>query len=237
MRHIHRISTSLLVLLALLALTASLATAAPPAQDPENGKVVWEEQALCKNCHGDAGEGNWAGPLAGSDKAAEEWISQVRSPRNRMPAFSGEQVSDQMIIDMHAYLVTLTKPEGFAPADAGLPADAPAGQQLLVDKRCVACHGTTGPIRGFEAREETPTAEGVIAQLRTPWQNMPMFTVEQVSDEEAALIAEFMASQLAPEALPATGNSGPSILLVALLLLGGGLLLTGLAFRGLKVRS
>ena len=237
MRHIHRISTSLLVLLALLALTASLATAAPPAQDPENGKVVWEEQALCKNCHGDAGEGNWAGPLAGSDKTAEEFISQVRSPRNRMPAFSGEQVSDQMIVDVHAYLTTLTKPEGFAPADAGLPADAPAGQQLLVDKRCVACHGTTGPLRGFESRGDTPTAEVVITQLRTPRQNMPMFTVEQVSDEEAALIAEFMASQLSPEALPATGGSGTSILLVALLLLGGGLLLTGLAFRGLKVRS
>jgi hypothetical protein len=77
----------------------------------------------------------------------------------------------------------------------------------------------------------------VITQLRTPRQNMPMFAVEQVSDEEAALIAEFMASQLAPEALPATGGSGPSILLVALLLLGGGLLLTGLAFRGLKVGS
>jgi mono/diheme cytochrome c family protein len=152
MRHVRRFSTSLLVLLALLAMTASFALAAPPAQDPENGKVIWEEQALCKNCHGDAGEGKWAGPLAGSDKTAEEFISQVRSPRSRMPTFSEEKVSDEMITDIHAYLTTLTRPEGFAPADAGLPADAPAGQQLLVDKRCVACHGTTGPIQRFEAR-------------------------------------------------------------------------------------
>lgn len=236
MRHVRRLSTSLLVLLVLLTLTMSVALAAPPAQDPENGKVLWE-QNLCKNCHGEAGEGMWAGPLAGSEKTAEEWISQVRSPRNRMPHFSPEKVSDEMIVDMHAYLITLTKPESFAPADAGLPADAPAGQQLLVEKRCVACHGTTGPLRGFESRGETPTAEAVLTQLRTPRQNMPMFTVEQVSDDEAALIAEFMASQVSPASLPATGSSGSIILLVALMLLGGALLLIGIAFRGLLARS
>ena len=231
MRHVSRITLSLLMLLVLLALTMSAALAAPPAQDPENGQVLWEEN-LCKNCHGDAGEGMWAGPLAGSDKTADEWISQVRSPRNRMPSFYPEQVSDEMIVDMHAYLTTLTRPEGFAPEDAGLPADAPAGQQLMVEKRCVACHGTTGPIRGFESRGETPTAEAVLKQLRTPWQQMPMFTVEQVSDEEAALIAEFMASQLStPTELPDTGSSVPSALLVIPLLLGAALLLTGFAVR------
>jgi len=235
MRHFPRISTSLLVLILLLGLTVSFALAAPPAQDPANGQTLWQEN-LCKNCHGEAGEGMWAGPLAGSDKTAEEWISQVRSPRNRMPTFSEEKVSDQAIADMHAYLITLAKPEGFAPADAGLPADAPAGQQLLVEKKCVACHGTTGPLKGFESRGETPTAEAVITQLRTPRQNMPMFSVEQVSDEEATLIAEFMASQVSPTALPDTGSSAPSSLLMVLLLLGAGLMLTGLAFRNLKAR-
>ena len=235
MRHVHKFSTSLVVLLALLALTTSFALAAPPAQDPDNGKTLWEE-TLCQKCHGASGEGMWAGPVAGSDKTAEEWIAQVRSPRNRMPSFSTQQASDEMIIDMHAYLTTLTKPESFAPADAGLSADAAAGQQLLVEKRCVACHGTTGPINGFEVRGETPTAEAVIKQLRTPRQNMPMFSVEQVSDEEAALVAEFMASQVSPAALPETGSSVPSTMLVAGLLLGSVLLLAGLAFRSLKAR-
>jgi mono/diheme cytochrome c family protein len=217
-------------------LTVSLALAAPPAQDPGNGQVLWEE-TLCKNCHGDAGEGMWAGPLAGSEKTAEEWISQVRSPRNRMPSFSPQQVSDEAMVDMQAYLATLTKPDGFAPADAGLPADAPAGQQLMVEKRCVACHGTTGPLRGFEVRGETPTAEAVITQLRTPRENMPMFTVKQVSDEEAALIGEFLASQLSVAELPEAGSSPSSTLLVILMLLGGTFLLAGFAFRRLKARS
>ena len=230
MRHVSRITVSLLMLLLLLALTMSVALAAPPAQDPENGQTLWEE-TLCKNCHGDAGEGKWAGPLAGSDKTADEWISQVRSPRNRMPSFYPEQVSDENIVDMHAYLTTLTRPESFAPDDAGLPADAPAGQQLMVDKRCVACHGTTGPLRGFEVRGETPTAEAVITQLRTPRENMPIYVVEQVSDEEAALIAEFLESQLSTTTLPETGSSAPAIWLVGMLLLGGLLLLTGLGIR------
>jgi LPXTG-motif cell wall-anchored protein len=64
-----------------------------------------------------------------------------------------------------------------------------------------------------------------------------MFSVEQVSDEEAALIAEFMASQLSPGALPETGNSAPATPLVILLLLGGAVLLTGLVLRSLKVCS
>ena len=212
------------------------ALAAPPAQDPENGKALWE-QNLCKNCHGEGGEGMWTAPLAGSEKTAEEWISQVRSPRNRMPHFSPEKVSDENIVDMHAYLITLTKPESFAPADAGLPADAPAGQQLLAEKRCIACHGATGPVQPFEARGETPTAEAVITQLRTPKNNMPMFSIEQVSDEEAALIADFVASQVSPAALPETGSAVLSTLLAILLLVGGALLLMGLAFRSLKVRS
>jgi mono/diheme cytochrome c family protein len=220
----------------LVGLATSFALAAPPAQDPDNGMVLWE-QNLCKNCHGAAGEGMWGGPLAGNDKTPEEWIAQVRSPRNRMPTFSPEKVTDEMIVDMHAYLTSLSKPDGFTPADAGLPSDAPAGQQLLVEKRCVACHSTTGPIQGFQSREETPTAGAVIKQLRTPRQNMPMFAVEQVSDEEAGLIAEFLASQLSPASLPATGGAGSLIQLVALILLGSGFVLTGAVLRGRRARS
>lgn len=236
MRRTRRLFTLLIALLALAGLSTSLALAAPPVQDPEAGKALWE-QALCQKCHGEAGQGMWAGPLAGSDKTADEWIAQVRSPRNRMPHFSAEKVSDQMIIDMHAYLTSLTKPESFALADAGLSADAPAGQQLIVEKKCVACHSTTGPIGGFVGRAETPTVEVVLTQLRTPRNNMPMFTVEQVSDAEAGLIAEFLASQVSPAALPATGGSGSSAWGIALLLIGSGLLLAGFAFRGFIARS
>jgi mono/diheme cytochrome c family protein len=229
---IKRLSILVLVLSALLALTATAVWAAPLSQDPDAGEQAWSE-AGCKNCHGDTGEGLWAGPLAGHEKTAEEWIEQVRNPRRRMPALSSEQIADETIADMHAYLTALAKPEGeFAPADAGLPDNAPEGQQLIVAKRCVACHSASGPINGFIRRGETPTVEGVIAQLRTPRNNMPSYSVEQVSDAEAATITEFLVAQTQPASLPASGGEltlSPTIWL----LVGAGLLLLGMLWRRL----
>ena len=236
MAHTRSFVAATLALLLLLSLTTSLVLAAPPAQDPANGKTLWE-QGLCQKCHGAAGEGMWGAPLAGSTKTAQEWIAQVRTPFNRMPHFSPERVTDQMIIDMHAYLTTLPKPASFTLADAGLPADASEGQKLIVEKKCVACHTTTGPIQPFTARGETPTVEAVIKQLRTPKQFMPMFAPEQVSDAEAGLIAEFLVSQASPASLPATGSPGPSAWPIALLALGGASLLAGFAVRSLRARS
>ena len=227
---VGKLSVLAALLLTLLALTYSVALAAPPPQDATAGQGAWE-QALCKNCHGASGEGLWAGPLAGSEKTAEEFISQVRSPRRFMPHFTAEQVSDQVITDMHAYLSSLTKPASFTPADAGLADTAPEGQKLLVEKRCVACHTTTGPVKAFTSRGETPTAQAVIAQLRTPRQFMPSFSPEQVSDAEATLIAEFLASQVAPATLPTSGGAPSVFLPLALFLVSGGLLLTGIVCR------
>lgn len=240
-------------------LYAGLSAPAALAQDPDNGKTLWEEETWqCSRCHGPAGEGLWAGPRAGDEKTAEEWIAQVRNPRRMMPHFSEEQVSDAQIIDMHAYISSLPKVENFTPMDPGLPADAPAGQMLIAEKRCIACHTETGPINGFIERGEVPTAERVIKQLRTPFNRMPSFSPDQVSDEEAAQIAAFMADEVAaatgeaagtgeaaaeeapaeetPETLPASGSSQPFPLPLVLLLAGGLLLLAAPVVRRLITR-
>ena len=219
-----------------ISILSVLTTSVALAQDPANGKVIWEEQAACQRCHGPEAQGLWAGPLAGSTKTAQEWIEQVRNPRRNMPHFSPEKVSDQMIIDMHAYVSSLPPVTDFTPNDAGLPADAPQGQMLLVEKRCVACHTTTGPINNFVKRGEAPTAEAVIKQLRTPFNNMPAFRPEQVSDEEATQIADFLAQEFAaqspPPALPQSGGSGiPLVWPIALLLIGGGVVTAGVVLR------
>jgi mono/diheme cytochrome c family protein len=205
------------------------------AQSPDNGKLLWTEQVpQCQRCHGEEGQGAWAAPLAGSEKDAQAFIAQVRTPRSRMPSFSPEQVSDEMIVDIQAYVSSLPKPDGFTPMDAGLPADAPAGQILVVEKKCVACHGVTGPINGFISRGETPTTERVIAQLRTPFKNMPSFSEAQVSDAEAGQITEFLVSQMPPESLPKSGGT-VTYSVVLLLLIGGGLVLLGITVRLLLV--
>lgn len=244
---LHRLVTMVFTVAVLSGLFTSVAL----AQDPANGKVIWEEQSACQRCHGAAAEGMWAGPLAGTERTVEEFIGQVRSPRRNMPAFSAEQISDEQLTDIYAYVTTLIKPADFTPMDAGLPADAPAGQQLLVAKRCVACHSTTGPIKGFIDRGELPTVEGVAMQVHSPRKNMPTFSTEQVSDEEIAQIVDFLVQEVsaqlpaagaaaapaaeAPATLPATGASRPLAWPGALLIIGGLILAAGYSLRRLTI--
>jgi mono/diheme cytochrome c family protein len=222
-----------------LTVLTGLFTSAALAQDPVNGKVIWEEQSGCQRCHGPAAEGLWAGPLAGTERTAAELIQQVRTPRRNMPAFSAEQISDAQLTDIHAYLTTLTKPADFTPIDPGLPADAPPGQQLLAEKRCAACHSIAGPVKPFLDRSEMPTVEAVAKQVHTPRRNMPTFSTTQVSDEDIAQITDFLVQEFtaqqatmaaeAPAALPATGgqpfNWPAALLIIGGLILGAGYLL------------
>lgn len=231
------IRRTFIFVVALLVLTG-LSTTVASAQDPDNGKILWEEQIWqCQRCHGDMGQGVFGAPLAGTEKTAQEFITQVRNPRNRMPAFSEAQITDEQVTDMQAYLASLPKPAEFGFKTIELADDAPAGQQLMVEKRCVACHGETGPVDNFTRRGETPTTEAVIKQLRTPFKNMPSFREDQVSDEDAALIADFLASQVAPAALPTSGSDGSSRLPIVLLLIGSVLLFTGLTALRFRTRS
>lgn len=242
MRNIRGIVVILVTAVVFVSLTPSSVF----AQNPDNGKVLWEEQVWqCKRCHGDNGEGKYAGPRAGDGKTVAEWITQVRTPRRFMPALSEEQVSDEQLADMHAYMSSLTKPADFSPLDPGTAENA--GQNLMLQKRCVACHtaeanGEAGNIvKGQIERGQTPTAESVIRQLRTPFRNMPSYRADQVSDDEAALIADYLAelvaAQTPPAALPTAGGSSASNLPLQLMLIGGGLLLAGLTLWRLRIRE
>jgi len=240
MTYIHRTFIFVVALLVLTSLSATMAL----AQDPDNGKAIWEGQEVwqCRRCHGDMGEGIFGATLAGTTKTAQEVIAQVRNPRNRMPMFSEAQVSDEQLTDIQAYLASLPKPEQPGFKQIELPADAPAGQSLMVEKRCVACHSEAQGEVGFlveriTGRGQTPTAEGVVRQLRTPFMNMPSFREDQVSDAEAATIAEYLASLVPPDSLPTSGGDSSSSLPITLLLIGGALVITGLTALRLKTRS
>ena len=239
MRSSYKLVMVVITLLLLGGLSPTLAF----AQDPDNGKVLWEEQVWqCQRCHGDQGQGVWARPLSNSTLTAQEWIAQVRTPRRFMPHFSEEQVSDEQITDIHAYITSLPAPTGdFARMDPGLPADAPEAQMLIAQKNCIACHGETGPVKNFIDQGKTPTAENVIAQLRMPFRNMPSYTTDQVSDAEATIIADYLAEQVAaqgaPAQLPQAGGETTQPLPLIVLLLGSGLFVVGFILKRLKVLS
>lgn len=211
--------------------------AAAQAGDVTRGQALWEAK-LCKNCHGANGEGGYAGPRAGDGKSADEWLKQVRTPRANMPAFNDVQVSDQEVADMWTYIQTLPKPASFSPTQFSLPANAAEGLKLMAQKRCVACHGDGSGLVQFQftANKRTVDAATVIKQLRTPAKNMPAFSAAQVTDEQAAQIADYLqslnktASATAPSTLPVSGGhqaASPLPLILVLLgvvMLGAGLL-------------
>ncbi len=232
----------LIILLPTILVLLGLTTSVALAQDPDAGKTAWEQQVWqCAACHGPQGEGVYARPLANSTLTEDEWIAQVRTPRRFMPSFSETQVSDQQIRDVHAYITALPDPTGdFQRKDPGVAATHP-GQELMVQKNCVACHEdvvSTGKGRivdGFVERGVTPTADVVIKQLRTPFQNMPAFSEDQVSNDEAAQIADYLntlvSGQTPPASLPSSGGTAPVGWPLILLLVGGGLVLTGFTLR------
>jgi LPXTG-motif cell wall-anchored protein len=225
-----------LLLIAVLAATV----AAQGAGDPVKGKAAWAA-ANCKACHGANGEGKFAGVRAGDGKTVADWIKQVRTPRANMPAYSAAQLSDAVITDMWAYMQTLPKPASFTPYSVPVPATDPVGKQLWSQKRCEACHSNFGQnmIKArFVDQKREVTTEIVLKQLRTPAQNMPAFSATQVTDAQAADIANFMKAQAAaikaaaapapaaPATMPKTGGELNLLALsgLALLVLGAGLM-------------
>jgi mono/diheme cytochrome c family protein len=103
------------------------ATSAPPAAtpkpalaagDPVVGKELWTAKT-CIGCHGANAEGNIGPKLAGTGLGFDQVLLQVRVGAAPMPAFTAEQISDQDVAHILAWLKSL----------AVAPAPAPAASQ------------------------------------------------------------------------------------------------------------
>lgn len=90
-----------------------------PAGSAETGYQVYMKYQ-CYTCHGTVGQGadRGTGPrLAPNPVSYATFMSQVRTPRQDMPAYRQAFVSDQEIADIYAYLVSI-KP---SPAAKDIP--------------------------------------------------------------------------------------------------------------------
>lgn len=89
------------------------ATPEPPTPTPvevsaaDDGFALYVE-AGCVACHGDNAEGGIGPALAGHTR--EQVFAQVRNPQGAMPAFSEDQVSDDDLEKIAAYIVSLGPP-------------------------------------------------------------------------------------------------------------------------------
>jgi hydroxylamine dehydrogenase len=99
----------------------------------------------CLGCHGASGRGGVGPVLAGTALSLEAFLAQVRHPRQLMPAFPPEAVSDAQVAAIRVYLQAVPAP---APR---IIANLPHG--VLAPATCAPCHARLEPtiVRQFEA--------------------------------------------------------------------------------------
>jgi|ERR1051325_8696068 ubiquinol-cytochrome c reductase cytochrome c subunit len=111
----------ILVLAALLSAPVALAQDKAPAPQgsADNGQKVYAK-LMCYTCHGTVGQGadRGTGPkLAPTPVSFASFAAQLRTPRQDMPPYRKEFVSDQELADMYAYLLSIKA----SPAAKDLP--------------------------------------------------------------------------------------------------------------------
>jgi mono/diheme cytochrome c family protein len=96
----------------LVALSAvQLAFADAPRGDAARGQKLFMTN-LCYTCHGTAGQGGdrGSGPRIAYDVWPwEGFAQQVRHPRESMPRYSVQQLADQDLADIYAYVASMKR--------------------------------------------------------------------------------------------------------------------------------
>jgi len=135
----RRITTALF-LLSVLQAGRAVAAPAPQTGTVEAGKIVWE-QKMCSFCHGHEGQGAFGPDLAGRKLTLAQFTRAVRQPWGIMPKFGDQQISDQNLADLHAFLSSEPPPAEFANWHwAPPPPGSPLGQRLQIVMGCGQCH-------------------------------------------------------------------------------------------------
>jgi mono/diheme cytochrome c family protein len=112
-----------------------------PGGDAAAGKALWNNDLRCKDCHGGVAEGAFGPDLAGRGLSADQVKQAVRKPWGIMPRFIDEQVSDQELTNLAAWFASMPKVAAPGPWKTEVPANAPAGQRVMISIGCGQCHG------------------------------------------------------------------------------------------------
>lgn len=94
---------------AVIGLALLFAAAPASAQEIAPGARLWQEME-CAGCHGDAALGGMGPTLAHTDLPYERVLLQVRTGEGRMPSFSEDELTDEEVGAIHAWLQGLEPP-------------------------------------------------------------------------------------------------------------------------------
>ncbi len=132
-----------------------------PAGNAKVGKALFMRVG-CYECHGTVGQGSgrrgsggWGPMLAPHPKPYSAFLTQLRTPRDAMPAYSALIVSDQDAAKIYGYLVSI--PEGKSASEIALlrgyagertaketAVASTAVGETVYTANCSACHGAAG---------------------------------------------------------------------------------------------
>ncbi|OGO40750.1 MAG: hypothetical protein A2Z04_09020 [Chloroflexi bacterium RBG_16_57_9] len=146
----------------------------------------------CFGCHGNRAEGVFGPRLANTPLSLENLRAQVRKPRERMPDYTPERVSDEELANVYAFLQSVPPPEPRPKITSDRP-DSATGEALFRYLGCIGCHGEQAEGKvGPRLAGTQLSLEAVRAQVRKPREKMPPFGPERVSNEEVAQIYAFL---------------------------------------------
>jgi len=110
---------------------------------PVNGERLFITKG-CLGCHGVSGRGGVGPELANTSLPLEAFLAQLRSPRDLMPGFPAEVVSEDQARAIHAFL------QSIEPRPPRVGQEPPGGVQDSAS--CVSCHMELQPtiVRQFQ---------------------------------------------------------------------------------------
>jgi len=229
------------------------------AGSPEAGKAYWERAAprptLCRQCHGDKGEGAFGPDLAGRGLDAAQVMRAVRQPWGIMPAFTTSQLSDQDAADLTAYFASLPKVAEPGKWKVEVTATTPPGQAAIINIGCAQCHGATfngprGNLGGADLSfdeftnlvyNHTTALPHLRATLENPGTNIAMgnYQRNRLSTEDLRAIYHWARDEIGFRPLLAgalgKGETGPSGVTYTLTVKNGGVQGKGMVAEGVTV--
>ncbi len=131
------------------------------APDPARGQQIWQQKP-CIGCHGAQAEGNIGPRLAGTVLEFDEVLFRVRTGKAPMPAFSEQEVSDQELQDIYAWLKSLAPPTSAPEPTSTGPTPAPS-QALPPKEHLMAFweHVNWVKVHSDFAKDASPTIQAV----------------------------------------------------------------------------
>lgn len=207
--------TTMLLLTTLgLGLIACAATPAPAPPPPtstpvsaadvhipnlEQGQIAWRK-AQCPACHGPSAMGGIGPQLASTTLSYEQFLQTVRVALPPKPAYSKDQLPDQAVYDIYAWVRTQLPPVQWAgPGASPTPPQTPKpaevmGMTIWTCRQCDRCHGVFaqgGPEAPALAGLNYPVEEE-LARMRSYADTIPEHGPDHISDEVFTKLYEWI---------------------------------------------